>query len=71
MLASVPFPHSLLLTSGFCPDPPGQMLVFSVLLPYITLLCFLIRGLLLEGATTSLRRMVTTEVRRRTPNLPP
>uniref|UniRef100_A0A5G2QHG0 Transporter n=1 Tax=Sus scrofa TaxID=9823 RepID=A0A5G2QHG0_PIG len=39
-----------------------QMLVFSVLLPYITLLCFLIRGLLLEGATTSLRRMVTTEL---------
>ncbi|XP_047648314.1 orphan sodium- and chloride-dependent neurotransmitter transporter NTT5-like isoform X2 [Phacochoerus africanus] len=39
-----------------------QMLVFSVLLPYITLFCFLIRGLLLEGATTSLRRMVTTEL---------
>ncbi|KAJ1073470.1 hypothetical protein K5549_018507, partial [Capra hircus] len=38
-----------------------QMLIFSVFLPYIILLCFLIRGLFLEGATTSLRRMVTTE----------
>ncbi|KAI4558342.1 hypothetical protein MJT46_012984 [Ovis ammon polii x Ovis aries] len=33
----------------------------TVFLPYIILLCFLIRGLFLEGATTSLRRMVTTE----------
>ncbi|XP_072822745.1 orphan sodium- and chloride-dependent neurotransmitter transporter NTT5-like isoform X2 [Vicugna pacos] len=39
-----------------------QMLVFSVFLPYILLLCFLIRGLFLEGVTTSLRRMVTTEL---------
>ncbi|OWK16429.1 hypothetical protein Celaphus_00004720 [Cervus elaphus hippelaphus] len=38
-----------------------QMLIFSVFLPYVILLCFLIRGLFLEGATTSLRRMVTTE----------
>uniref|UniRef100_G3MWQ9 Transporter n=2 Tax=Bos TaxID=9903 RepID=G3MWQ9_BOVIN len=32
-----------------------------IFLPYIILLCFLIRCLFLEGATTSLRRMVTTE----------
>ncbi|XP_020741348.1 orphan sodium- and chloride-dependent neurotransmitter transporter NTT5-like isoform X9 [Odocoileus virginianus] len=38
-----------------------QMLIFSVFLPYVILLCFLIRGLFLEGATTSLRHMVTTE----------
>ncbi|XP_024835020.1 orphan sodium- and chloride-dependent neurotransmitter transporter NTT5-like isoform X2 [Bos taurus] len=38
-----------------------QTLIFSVFLPYIILLCFLIRCLFLEGATTSLRRMVTTE----------
>ncbi|KAM7058629.1 orphan sodium- and chloride-dependent neurotransmitter transporter NTT5-like [Molossus nigricans] len=37
------------------------ILILSVFLPYITLLCLLIRGLFLEGAATSLRRMVTTE----------
>ena len=62
-------PH--LLTSALCPDLSDQMLIFSVFLPYVILLCFLIRGLFLEGATTSLRRMVTTEVRLGTPNLHP
>ncbi|XP_077701827.1 orphan sodium- and chloride-dependent neurotransmitter transporter NTT5-like isoform X5 [Canis aureus] len=37
------------------------MLIFTVFLPYILLFCFLIRGLFLEGATASLRHMVTTE----------
>ena len=60
-----------LLTSAFCPDLSDQTLIFSVFLPYIILLCFLIRGLFLEGAITSLRRMVTTEVRLATPNLHP
>ncbi|XP_030877488.1 orphan sodium- and chloride-dependent neurotransmitter transporter NTT5-like [Leptonychotes weddellii] len=38
------------------------ILTFTVFLPYILLLCFLIRGLFLEGAVASLRRMVTTEL---------
>ncbi|XP_038384212.1 orphan sodium- and chloride-dependent neurotransmitter transporter NTT5-like isoform X26 [Canis lupus familiaris] len=40
---------------------PMPMLIFTVFLPYILLFCFLIRGLFLEGATASLRHMVTTE----------
>ncbi|CAD7692366.1 unnamed protein product [Nyctereutes procyonoides] len=40
---------------------PIPMLIFTVFLPYILLFCFLIRGLFLEGATASLRHMVTTE----------
>ncbi|XP_058564613.1 orphan sodium- and chloride-dependent neurotransmitter transporter NTT5-like isoform X2 [Neofelis nebulosa] len=62
MLASACPSSPLLLTSGFCLDPPGQILIFSVFLLYIVLLCFLIRSLFLEGAVASLRRMVTTEL---------
>ncbi|CAK7300183.1 Orphan sodium- and chloride-dependent neurotransmitter transporter NTT5 [Vulpes lagopus] len=40
---------------------PMPMLIFTVFLPYILLFCFLTRGLFLEGATASLRHMVTTE----------
>ncbi|XP_062031899.1 uncharacterized protein LOC133747585 [Lepus europaeus] len=39
-----------------------SMLTFQVLLLYIFLLCFFIRGLFLEGAASSLSRMVTTEL---------
>lgn len=71
MLASICPPSPLLLTSGFCPNPPGQILSFSVFLLYILLLCFLIRSLFLEGAVASLRRMVTIEVRLGMPHLLP
>ncbi|XP_047565325.1 orphan sodium- and chloride-dependent neurotransmitter transporter NTT5-like isoform X3 [Lutra lutra] len=38
------------------------ILVFTVFLPCILLLCFLIQSLFLEGAVASLRHMVTTEL---------
>uniref|UniRef100_A0A8C9DEI1 Transporter n=1 Tax=Prolemur simus TaxID=1328070 RepID=A0A8C9DEI1_PROSS len=38
------------------------LLVLSIFFPYILLLCFFIRGLFLENAVASLRRMVTTEL---------
>ncbi|XP_059009403.1 orphan sodium- and chloride-dependent neurotransmitter transporter NTT5-like [Mustela lutreola] len=38
------------------------ILVFTVFLPCIILLCFLIQSLFLEGAIASLRHMVTTEL---------
>ncbi|XP_053771442.1 orphan sodium- and chloride-dependent neurotransmitter transporter NTT5 isoform X2 [Desmodus rotundus] len=37
-------------------------LIFSIFLPYVVIFCLLIRGLFLEGAAASLRRMVTTEL---------
>ncbi|XP_035868748.1 sodium-dependent neutral amino acid transporter SLC6A17-like [Phyllostomus discolor] len=52
----------LLLTSGLCPDPPRQILIFSILFPYVLIFCMLIRGLFLEGAAASLGRMMTTEL---------
>ncbi|KAM9226272.1 orphan sodium- and chloride-dependent neurotransmitter transporter NTT5-like [Dugong dugon] len=39
-----------------------SMLIFSVFLPYIILFCLLIRSLFLEGASVSLKRVVTTEL---------
>ncbi|KAM5297518.1 sodium-dependent neutral amino acid transporter B(0)AT2-like [Glossophaga mutica] len=36
-------------------------LIFSVFIPYALIFCLLIRGLFLEGAATSLRRMMTPE----------
>ncbi|EGW03996.1 Orphan sodium- and chloride-dependent neurotransmitter transporter NTT4 [Cricetulus griseus] len=38
------------------------MLIFSIFFPYVLLLCFFIRSLFLQGATASLRRLVTTEL---------
>ncbi|XP_015978009.2 orphan sodium- and chloride-dependent neurotransmitter transporter NTT5 isoform X2 [Rousettus aegyptiacus] len=38
------------------------ILVFLVFLPFVILLCLLIRGFFLEGAVIGLRRMVTTEL---------
>ncbi|XP_054444386.1 orphan sodium- and chloride-dependent neurotransmitter transporter NTT5-like [Pteronotus mesoamericanus] len=39
-----------------------HILIFLLFLPYVILLCLLIRCLFLEGAITSLRQMVTTEL---------
>uniref|UniRef100_H0XMS4 Transporter n=1 Tax=Otolemur garnettii TaxID=30611 RepID=H0XMS4_OTOGA len=50
----------LIMITGIPTSMP--LLVFSVFLPYVLLLCFFIRGLFLEGAVSSLRRMVTTEL---------
>ncbi|XP_006868465.1 PREDICTED: uncharacterized protein LOC102832911 [Chrysochloris asiatica] len=38
------------------------MLILYVFLPYIIIVCLLIRGLFLEGASVSLKRVVTTEL---------
>lgn len=71
MLASV-FPSSpRLLTGGFCFDPLGQLLITTIFLPYIFFFALLIRCLFLEGAATSLKRLVTLEVRPGTPHLLP
>ncbi|XP_077887790.1 orphan sodium- and chloride-dependent neurotransmitter transporter NTT5 isoform X1 [Ictidomys tridecemlineatus] len=47
------------------------LLFFSIILPYIFLLCIFIKCLFLEGAVASLERMITTEVRPETPHLFP
>ncbi|XP_047383174.1 orphan sodium- and chloride-dependent neurotransmitter transporter NTT5-like [Sciurus carolinensis] len=38
------------------------LLIFSIILPYIFLLCLFIKCLFLEGAVASLERMITTEL---------
>lgn len=43
--------------------PPSQVLYFSSLFPYVVLLCFLVRALLLEGAADGIRIMFTPKVR--------
>lgn len=71
MLASA-FPSSpLLLTSGLCPDPPGQLLIITIFIPYLLLLGLLVRCFFLEGAATGLKHMVTIEVRPGAPRLLP
>lgn len=68
-------PHTILMTclapanvfSVFLlpasPDPPGQMMFFSILFPNLLLFCFFIRIIFLKGVGSSLWRLVTTEVR--------
>lgn len=45
------------------PFPVFQIMYFSSLFPYVVLICFLIRGLLLNGSLDGIRHMFTPKVR--------
>lgn len=46
-----------------------QVMYFSSLFPYVVLICFLVRALLLKGSVDGIIHMFTPKVRNRDPQL--
>lgn len=73
MVPSSPLPSSVLLLGArrVAPEPLSkvtgcvvwlQVMYFSSLFPYLVLICFLVRALLLEGSMAGIRHMFTPKV---------